>query len=85
MRFSISNSNSSFLTLGTTPHARGTMCNQGDAMFLHSIRSEQLTILAEQVRLADEATPTILAGIVTETGRRLSAPARLPMLPSFIN
>ena len=42
----------------------------------HSIRSEQLTILAEQVRLAYEATPKMLAGIVTETGRRLSAPGK---------
>jgi hypothetical protein len=45
-------------------------------MFLHSIRSEQLTILAEQVRLAYEATPKMLAGIVTETARRLSAPGK---------
>ena len=29
MRFSISNSNSSFLTLGTTPHARGPCAIRG--------------------------------------------------------
>src|ERR1039458_7798795 len=55
---------------------RAVHVQSGGRMFLHSIRSEQLTILAEQVRLAYEATPKMLAGIVTETARRLSAPGK---------
>src|SRR5664279_4673857 len=55
---------------------RAVHVQSGGRMFLHSIRSEQLTILAEQVRLACEATPKMLAGIVTETARRLSAPGK---------
>src|SRR4030088_3539088 len=49
-------------------------CNQEDALFLHSIRSQQLATLAARVSAADEATPELLSGIVAETARRLSAP-----------
>jgi hypothetical protein len=44
-------------------------------MLLHSIRSEQLAKLAEQVSVADEATPELFSEIVVATARRLWTPS----------
>ena len=59
-------------------------CNQEDALFLHSIRSQQLATLAARVSAADEATPELLSGIVAETARRLSAPDDAAQLHQLI-
>jgi hypothetical protein len=63
------------------PHLRHTtacvrpMWTREDAMLLHSIRSEQLAKLAEQVSAADEATSELFSEIVVATARRLWAPS----------
>jgi hypothetical protein len=59
-------------------------CNQEDAMFRHSIRSEQLATLAGRVSAQDEATPELLSGIVAETAQRLSAPGEAAKLHQLI-
>src|SRR5882762_2433814 len=78
-----SNSNGYFLTLHTTACARST-CNQENAMFLHSIRPQQLATFAARVRAADEATPELLSEIVAGTVRRLSAPGEAVQLHQLI-
>jgi hypothetical protein len=54
-------------------------------VFLHSTHSEQLTTLAGQVSLADEATPELLSKIVAKTARRLSAPGVAAQLDQLID
>jgi hypothetical protein len=53
-------------------------------MFLHSMRSEQLTTLARRVSAADEATPELLSEIIAETTWRPSAPGGAAKLHQLI-
>jgi hypothetical protein len=63
----------------STASAR-SRCNQENAMFLHSIRPQQLATFAARVRAADEGTPELLSEIVAGTVRRLSAPGEAVQL-----
>src|SRR3981081_1334295 len=56
----------------STASAR-SRCNQEEAMFLHSIRSQQLATLAARVSAADETTPELLSGTVAAPSRRRCA------------